>query len=332
LLLPKQAPEWFRKRVLGLASGDVHIPPPPEGSLFLLGFISFDVPDAQVARSYYIKGIGAGEATMAYEGEVRYNIGPTQIVHRVVPGAEPQGLPGVSTFWLEDIRSVTDGFNVLGRELGMDLVAEMQEALTGGEFSLLIKGPFRTNMNVVTEAPDVRAKALRKIPRQPSLQEQEDPPKTINAVALIDICFPVSSRDAMLSCLKFYMHYFDARGITPAGPTQYRVCVHFGPDKSLNQTLTFKQDVAAASWSNSGTIGIYLRTSKEFTIAFAKCRKGNLLYGPIDSLAKANEHMEFRISSIKDPDTGVVIMPLKQVIRHPMHPENPLRDMLGQEN
>mmetsp|Transcript_63818 Transcript_63818/g.118609 ORF Transcript_63818/g.118609 Transcript_63818/m.118609 type:complete len:352 (-) Transcript_63818:39-1094(-) len=324
VLLPKRAPEWFRKRVLGVGSGDVHLPAPPEGSLFLLGFIRFDVPDESVVKSYYVKGIGAGQATQAYAGEVRFNVGPSQIIHRVVPGAEPQGFPGVTTFWLEDIRSVTDGFNVLGRELGLDLVVEMQEALTGGEFSLLIKGPERTNMNIVTEAPEGRPAKIRKIPRPVSLQEQEDPPKTLNAVALLDICFPVQSRDAMLSCLKFYMHYFDARGITPAGPTQYRVCVHFGPDGSLNQTLTFKQDVATASWQNAGCIGIYLRTSKEFTLAFAKCRKGNLLQGPIDSLAKANEQMEFQISGIRDPDTGALIMPLRHVIRHPDHPECPI--------
>ena len=37
LLLPKRAPEWFRKKVLGLLSGDVHLQPAASGQLAVVG-------------------------------------------------------------------------------------------------------------------------------------------------------------------------------------------------------------------------------------------------------------------------------------------------------
>eukprot|EP00933_Yihiella_yeosuensis_P021375 TRINITY_DN16916_c0_g1_i2.p1 TRINITY_DN16916_c0_g1~~TRINITY_DN16916_c0_g1_i2.p1 ORF type:complete len:358 (+),score=43.32 TRINITY_DN16916_c0_g1_i2:70-1143(+) len=330
ILLPKRAPEWYRKMVMG-ATGEIHTMPAPEGSLMLLGHIALDVPDLEPARIYYFDGLECGESQTQINGEVRANLGPSQL--RFAKGSDtPQAWPGEIHLWVEDIRQTTDMFNMLGRTLGTDLVGEFQHSEAGGEFQLKLHCPFRTNWIVVSEAPEGWAPKLRKLGHDPSLHETEYPPKTKNAVAVSDATIYLTKREQVASTKRFYEHFLSAAvtakfQVYNAQAVMDMCQVHFGiPCETLHQTLTFQADKDYRMPSAVGSVCIYLRSRPKFRLAFSKFKHSGLLSSCCASKEwkDIEAACEFRVTGIVDPENNSSVLRIEHVIRYSSHPECPV--------
>mmetsp|Transcript_46327 Transcript_46327/g.83584 ORF Transcript_46327/g.83584 Transcript_46327/m.83584 type:complete len:359 (+) Transcript_46327:58-1134(+) len=328
-LLPKNAPEWYRKIVMGVASGDIHLQDPPEGSLMLLGHISLAVPDLEREQIYYVDGLSLGESQAEKPGELWVNLGPSQIRLSQSTG-DAQKWPGEIRIWVEDIRATTDMFNMLGRTLGTDIIGEMKEAIFGGEFSLKMHDPSYTNWIIVSEAPWGWAPKIRAIESDPSKHELEYPAKTKNALCLSDAVVFLPKREQIEGAARFYDHFLGAQLTKKYSVYDYQArmdtfMVHFGPGDRLHQTLTFKSDKDIQIPGNLASVCIYLISKSRFHLAFAKCKKNGLL--TVESAKPFEEveaECEFSITGIIDPQNGSSILPLKHIFRLARHPECPI--------
>lgn len=324
VMYPKDAPEWFNKMIGGAGSGDVHVLPAPPDSALLIGYLSLAVPDLQMTENYWVDGgFAAGRSIHELKGEeVRTNFGPSQIRFPIKPGEPAQKWPGEVTFWVEDIRQTTDLFYMLGRTLGTDVVNEYKKATTGGEFMLKIYDPWHRNFFLATEAPRGWAQKVRAIGHDISEGDVACPTKTSNSLAIIDATVFVKSRDDMLGAARFYNHFLMVPS-TGGGPTEYFTQMHFGPGEGLHQTLTFRQD-ASASYSDLGSICLYIKDRHKFVLALARCAAVGILMDPTKSKEDKQREGEFRVRGIINPDTREDIVPLVHLIRHASHPECPL--------
>lgn len=332
-LLPKRAPEWYRKLVMGISGDDVHLQDPPADSLKLLGHISLTVPKMEDTKIYYVDGIGLGESQREDPGQLRANLGPSQLRLANSGNSAPERWPGEICFWVEDIRSTADTFNMLGRTLGVDMVAEMKEATTGGEYAMKLHDPGHMNFVVVSEAPFGWAEKLRAIHAEPSKHELEFPVKTKNALALVDAVVVLPDREKIEGAARFYEHFF---GTVPTKKYQVYeaqarmdVCiVHFAPAACLHQTLTYKCEKGSQIPSSIGLICIYLANKSRFHLTYAKAKRFDILSDACK--AKTWEQIEtaceFEIAHVFDPQHASTVLPLRHLVRFSQHPECPLHE------
>lgn len=324
VLYPKVAPEWYRKLISGAGSGDVHLQPPPAGSLLLLGGVNLVVPEEERGVIYWTGGIGAGRSIHEETGrELRLNIGPSQVRLDVQPGAQAQSWPGEVHIWVEDIRTTTDMFNMAANALhSPGIVGEYKKAETGGEFMLKLKGPHGTDDApytkgywCVSEAPGGWPERLRAIGHDPSTSDT-----TLNPLAIVDATVLVPRRAVLEGVCRFYQHYLLA-DMRPPGPTSYHAQVHFAPGAGLHQTLTYREDPGAPPYSNIGSLTLYMGDHSKFIRAFARCKQGGILCDPeVD----ARGTHEFRVRGCQDPQSCSMMVPMVHVVRFSAHPDCPL--------
>lgn len=327
ILLPKVAPEWYRRKIQGSTSKQMHIDAAPEGSLLLLGHISLDVADVDGARTFLTAGLGLSHATHGQDFS-HSAAGPSQLrLSRGPEGHDPglgQVWPGELWFWVEDIRPTTDMLNMLGQTLGTDLVTEYREALSGGEYSLRLKCAFATSGILATEAPNGWAPRLR------AITAQENPG---NALALIEARVILPRRGQVEAVARFYEQIFSAKvsrhHVVYDGRAEVGSCtVHFGPGPGLHQGLSFLAEAGTVTpSSNLASLCIYLRSTQEFRLTFLRCRNAGLLLDGHVAGARwpeAEEACEFWISGIIDPVTQTMVLPMKHIIRSASHAQCPL--------
>lgn len=331
LLLPEMAPEWYRKLVMGISGDDVHIQDPPADSLMLLGHISLSVPNMEDAKLYYVDGIGLGESQRENPGQLRANLGPSQLRLSSSGSSAPERWPGEIRVWVEDIRSTADTFNMLGRTLGTDIVAEMKEATTGGEFAMKLHDPGHLNFVLVSEAPYGWAKKLRAIHADPSKHELGFPVKTKNALAMIDALVALPDRDKIEGTARFYEHFFAAAPTKKyqvyEAQARMDICqVHFAPGAGLHQTLTYKCEKGSQIPSSLGSVCIYLRNKSRFHLTYAKAKKFDILAEAtkVKTWEQIESACEFEIARIFDPQKSCTVLPLRHIVRFSQHPECPL--------
>mmetsp|Transcript_38859 Transcript_38859/g.72249 ORF Transcript_38859/g.72249 Transcript_38859/m.72249 type:complete len:351 (+) Transcript_38859:86-1138(+) len=323
-LLPERAPEWYRKLVLGTGSGDLHAQPPPKDSLPLLGHIQLTVPKLVDAKDYWINGLGCAESYKESQGELWARLGPSQI--RMREGAVHKW-PGEIRVWVEDIRSVADMLNMLGRTLDAKLVAEMRTATTGGEYAALLHDPGHVNKIQASEAPAGWAGAIRAIPTG----QTGDAPKR-NGLALSEAMVLLPRREQVQGAARFYEHFIGS-AITKKyavyeAQALMDVCyIHFAPGPKLHQTLTYKADKTATVPSSLASVCLYVKDHTQFHLIHAKSKSAGLLI-PADakkSWEEVESAQEFTLEGVMDPQDHSMVIALQHVIRLSGHPEYPLQ-------
>lgn len=314
---------------MGIGSADIHLQDPPDGSLLLLGHINLSVRNLDDAKIYFITGLDCGESTMEKAGEVWANIGPSQI--RLSQGQQDTKFPGEIKIWIEDIRTTADQFNMLGRTLGTDLVAEMREAVTGGEFSTLLHDPVHVNKYHCFEAPWGWAEKLRAIPADTSKHQLQYPPKTKNTLAIVDAYVKLKDRGSIAGAARFYEHFLNAKltkkySVYDRQAQMDKFHVHFAPGTGFHQTMTFQAMKGTDIPNNLASVCIYIRDKANFRLTFAKCKNNGLLdvVSNDKSWKEVEDECEFVLKGVVDPDNNAMVLAMRHYVRFLEHPECPL--------
>eukprot|EP00913_Durusdinium_trenchii_P015028 g14094.t1 len=147
-----------------------------------------------------MEGLGCDETYNASTRELWAHLGPSQV--RFKEGSSSTSWPGEIRIWVEDIRSVADMLNMLGRTLDTKIVEEMREARTGGEYAALLHDPGLKNKIEASEAPGGWSAALRQIPIGLSAQAKKK-----NALAISDAVVHLPTRTQIQGVARFYDHY-----------------------------------------------------------------------------------------------------------------------------
>eukprot|EP00931_Biecheleriopsis_adriatica_P033399 TRINITY_DN19390_c0_g1_i1.p1 TRINITY_DN19390_c0_g1~~TRINITY_DN19390_c0_g1_i1.p1 ORF type:complete len:387 (-),score=72.91 TRINITY_DN19390_c0_g1_i1:446-1606(-) len=333
-MLPRKAPEWYRKLVSGVNASDVHQQAPPFGSFFLLGFVSLSVPDDEKVRVFYWHGCGMSDISVP--GEFRAEIGASQIRMPVNTGSEPQVWPGELRLWVKDIRETQDQFNSVNHVLNELLDDEKVQAMAGGEFASRYKDPFHKNFVLLSEAPEGFAEKLHMICAERDRVSMargvplgKVPPQGAgNALCLIEAQVALRDRALVAAAGDFYEKMLGAKVTRKMTVYERQAIVdtatlHFGPSPDLHQTMVFEYDpVRATPNSNLGSICFYVCEESLFRLAFVKCK----LAGQVgdQTWERVKKTCEFTLPAIIDPVTKSEILSIKHVIRHSTHPECPL--------
>ncbi|CAK9066083.1 unnamed protein product [Durusdinium trenchii] len=324
-LLPERAPEWYRKLVLGTGSGDLHVRSAPKDSLPLLGHIELTVPKLEDAKLFWMEGLGCDETYNASTRELWAHLGPSQV--RFKEGSSSTSWPGEIRIWVEDIRSVADMLNMLGRTLDTKIVEEMREARTGGEYAALLHDPGLKNKIEASEAPGGWSAALRQIPIGLSAQAKKK-----NALAISDAVVHLPTRTQIQGVARFYDHYIGSAitkkyAVYEAQALMDICIIHFAPGAKLHQTLTYKADKRYTVPSSLSSVCIYMKDHGQFHLAYAKCKTSDLL--SIECSKKSWEEIEsqkeFLITGVMDPQDHSMVLRLPHILRTLDHPECPLR-------
>jgi len=319
MMLPKKAPEWYRRLVAGHNEQDVHQQPAPSGSLFLLGHVTLAVPDADEAHLFYAKGLGMDEDQG--DQELRFSAGPSQIRASLRPDQDPERWPGELRVWVEDMRETTDMLNIMNHQLNQLLLDEMLESQSGGEYAIRLKDPSRTNFVLVSEAPEGFPEQIRAIPAAEGLAVS-------NVVSLSAAVVRLKNRTQMASAANFYEKILGAAVTRKYAVYERQAQVdsfllHFSPGDGLHQTMSFEVD-ASAQLTNLGSVCFYVQDWHGFRLAFAKAKAAGFLAGP-EAWTEVAKAFEFRLSGVADPSSKVQVLPMEHVIRHTDHPECPLQ-------
>lgn len=315
LFLPRQAPDWYLKAVLGTTGSEA-----PEGSFLLLGFISLAVPELDAARLYYIEAMKMRPELRTEE--LRAAFGPSEIRAPVRENQAPQRWPGDIRVWVEDLRDTVDMFNMLGHTLGLDLVHEFTRSVDGGEYVVRIKCPFRTNWLIVCEAPRPLLPSLKLLAplALPSHQPPQQKARRLNSLALSDATIVLSEKGMAEQAARFYEKILLGQVTQAPG----RCVVHFAPAAGLHQTLTFKEDHASAPpLQNLGALCLYVKDSEQFRAVFDNCLHAGILTGLQRTWLQAERACEFHVRSCFDPQSSKDVVPMEHIVRHPGHSECP---------
>ncbi|CAE7663389.1 RAD5B [Symbiodinium pilosum] len=314
----------YRKLVLGTGGRDVHSQPAPKDSLPLLGHIDLTVPKLVDAKDYWVNGLGAIESYRESVGELWAHLGPSQI--RMSEGSVHKW-PGEIRIWVEDIRSVADMLNMLGRTLDTKLVLEMREATTGGEYAALLHDPGHVNKVQASEAPSGWAGAIRAIPSGLTGNHGAK-----NALALSEAVVLLPKREQIQGAARFYDHFIGSAitkkyQVYEAQALMDTFMVHFAPGPKLHQTLTYKADKTCVVPGSLASVCFYVKDHVQFHLIYAKCKSAGILR-PADAEKQWEEveaQHEFTITGVLDPQSHSMVLALQHVIRSPDHPECPLK-------
>ncbi|CAK9062135.1 Uncharacterized protein SCF082_LOCUS32429 [Durusdinium trenchii] len=304
----------YRKLVLGTGSGDLHVRSAPKDSLPLLGHIELTVPKLEDAKLFWMEGLGCDETYNASTRELWAHLGPSQV--RFKEGSSSTSWPGEIRIWVEDIRSVADMLNMLGRTLDTKIVEEMREARTGGEYAALLHDPGLKNKIEASEAPGGWSAALRQIPIGLSAQAKKK-----NALAISDAVVHLPTRTQIQGVARFYDHYIGSAitkkyAVYEAQALMDICIIHFAPGAKLHQTLTYKADKRYTVPSSLSSVCIYMKDHGQFHLAYAKCKTSDLL--SIECSKKSWEEIEsqkeFLITGVMDPQDHSMVLRLPHIL------------------
>lgn len=147
-----------------------------------------------------------------------------------------------------------------------------------------------------------------------------------NVLGIVDATYRTSARGAAAALARFYRwHLACAAEDLPGSEAGHRQCVvHLSPTDGLHQTLRFEEDPDAPACENPGAICVYAASAAGFRTAFTRCEKDGLVQRP-GSWRGAEAALEFHVSGCVDPDTSRQVLPLRHIVRSPLHPECPAR-------
>merc|ERR1740121_299271 len=112
--------------------------------------------------------------------------------------------------------------------------------------------------------------------------------------------------------------------MTGGGPTQFFAELHFGPGEGLHQTMTFKMGEENISYSNLGSVCMYIKDMTKFVLSHAHCKHAGIVLQE-KTKDELDRDLEYSVRGIVDPQTHADVVPLVHIIRHASHPECPLR-------
>jgi len=297
--------------------------------MLVIGHVSLEVPDLEVARLFYLEGLGGGLGLKGEPGkELRVNIGASQFrlrsVTAAVDGRPGQAWPGQFYLWVADISRTLDACRALGERLGVDLVEEaLYNKSEAWPDVLVLRDPAGANRFVVNAAPKALVEQMRA-----HNAELSAGPEAPNLLGLIDVMFTVP-RDSISAVARFYARILGA-GLTKK-PEGY--AVHFSLGESLRQTLSLAEEEEEAP-TEAGEdaahlcgceLCIYTASNEKFQQAFMRCHESGLVEMAC-GWEEAQKALEFRTRRCCDPgQKGSATAPeLVHLVRSPDHPECPL--------
>lgn len=257
-LMPVSVPSWYAQEAKGVGVS-VHHGTAPRDSWHLIGYISLELPDAELAKQYYSHAIGLGESRRQRDQEIRVNAGPTQLCFPVLSehtGKTPeraQKWRGQLHLWVEDLRVVHDNLNMItpwlrdngllsghkGQLMGGDVMKEMREAPGYGRYDLVVDTLWHETEVLISEAPVDSCAAIRSL--LPSWAEARS-----NVLALVGVRLQVSP-GSLAALASFYRHFLQVAVSEEPGCIR----VHFSAGPKLHQTLTFAAASAERSTSRA---------------------------------------------------------------------------------
>ncbi|CAE7501557.1 Igfals [Symbiodinium natans] len=314
-MLPRKAPEWYRRLVAGHNDQDVHQQPAPAGSFFLLGHVTLSVPDADEAHLFYNRGLGMDEDQK--EEELRFSAGPSQIRALIRPSEEPQLWPGELRLWVEDMRETADMLNIMNHQLNQLLLDEMLESESGGEYAIRLKDPSRSNFLLVSEAPAGFSDQIRAIPASEGLAPS-------NVVGLSAAVVRLKNRDQVAGAADFYEKILGAAVTRKYAVYERRAqvdsfVVHFSPGEgSLEHPLRGAVDFPFLDATVAETIDAVRHALGEPSHAGALLSLGAERLAPGAELGSFCTKCEYRtfslvsFSELVPPRRGDVQMPTER--------------------
>jgi len=146
-----------------------------------------------------------------------------------------------------------------------------------------------------------------------------------NVLGIVDAAYRTSARGAAAALARFYRwHLACAAEDVPGSGAGLRQCVvHLSPVDGLHQTLRFEEDPDAAACEDPGAVCVYAASPASFRTAFARCQADGLVSWP-GAWRSAEAALEFHVSGCVDPETRRQVLPLRHVVRSPLHPECPV--------
>jgi hypothetical protein len=342
-------------------SKDIHLQPAPPGSLLVIGHITLDVPRATPTQIFYGYGFSLPHTVSKYRHELQFDIGPTQLrfhvkseetdeevmasveqdvgfdrdkgylslmenlkrtdpfsyegkdqannEKRLGDYSQAQHWPGTFSCWVDDVRSPYDTLNGVKSQFTRDLIVGTFEPHFAGEQGLEVRDPWAKNRFMLEEAPPHLASTLRSCGPKP------EPGKKLNTLAVVDVQYVVKSAKVIAEISSFYSKCLQAA----VDETPNSCIVHFSPVKDFHQTLTFVHENTQVSSGSPGIICMYTSTEEQFKKAFEACSGKPGFGGTSAALG------EFSLDFCFDPASGQACVPLKHVIRSPVHPECPVK-------
>ncbi|CAK9082894.1 Uncharacterized protein SCF082_LOCUS39372 [Durusdinium trenchii] len=147
LLMPKVAPAWY--------AGTRRLTEFPEAaaeSLLLMGFVTLEVPDIEVAMSFFVSGLGAKEGAEV-DGAKVVQIGASQL--RLVPSGKRADLaawPGQFYVWVEDSKATLSSCQSLEKSTAEVIQEVYHIKEEGAADAILLQDPAGQNSFVVNQA------------------------------------------------------------------------------------------------------------------------------------------------------------------------------------
>lgn len=302
----------------------------------LFEHVNLNVPDVEVARTFYVRGLGGVENPVGTNHrQLHVNAGasqfhlPTQLsVEKAEPVTVPQVWPGVITLWTtEDLWSVQT--RLLGQvgaeaEIKMDPMLWPGRVQHSGEAELHACCPWG-NRFVLRRVPPGFAVAGRHAGGHGAL------------VAMPSVMLEVKPGAAAVIA-DFYSRILCCAAACEQGPVGEMCTVTF----DQGQTLVFKETEAAPpadaydrDEASAYHVCVYLPTEDAFARAFGRASAANLLFvnqrfqgGPPEfaSAATWDEALrcgQFRVKDVVDESSGALALVLEHEVRSPAHKSCP---------
>mmetsp|Transcript_67388 Transcript_67388/g.82584 ORF Transcript_67388/g.82584 Transcript_67388/m.82584 type:complete len:347 (+) Transcript_67388:58-1098(+) len=312
LLMPKVAPDWY--------AGTRRLTEFPEAaadSLLLMGFVTLEVPDMEVAMNFFINGLGAKEQSEV-DGARVVQIGASQL--RLVPSGSRNDLaewPGQFYIWVEDSKQTLSCCQAFEKSSGSRVIAEVHHIKEeGAADAILLQDPSGQNCFVVNQAPvGGMARTMR------SVLPGTD--KASNVLALLGVTHPIPTGQAG-GVVRFYSEFLGAA----VSKTKQGYALDFSLGKALHQTLTFVEDddtelPGETPGEKLAEVCLYLVSMQKLKEAYEKCSKAGLVEGE-PSWEDVEKRREFCFSRCPDPADKKVVLDLRHRIRAPDHEQWPL--------
>jgi len=314
LLMPKVAPAWY--------AGTRRLTEFPEAaaeSLLLMGFVTLEVPDIEVAMSFFVSGLGAKEGAEV-DGAKVVQIGASQL--RLVPSGKRADLaawPGQFYVWVEDSKATLSSCQSLEKSTAEVIQEVYHIKEEGAADAILLQDPAGQNSFVVNQAPlGGMATTMR------SVLPGTD--KVSNTLALIGLTHPIAAGQAG-GVVRFYSQFLGAS----VSRTKQGYALDFSLGKALHQTLTFVEDEdvempGEIPSDKLAEVCLYVLSMEKLKEAYHKCAEAGIVDGV--SWQEAETCREFCFSRCVDPIDKKIVLELRHRIRAPEHVEWPIpRDL-----